>query len=279
MRTAWRTLRTAFWLGWQVESNWTDPLLFALYQVVRPLGGLLILLFMVRAAAGPAAGPALGFLVVGTAFWPAVVAGMQGMAWAVVGDREHWRTLRYVYTAPVSFRAYLVGRALALVASASAAVAVTLLFGWAVLGVPLRLELGELPYFLCAWATGVTGVLALGLATAAGVLCVSGEAWRMPEAVGAALYLVSGALFPVTVLPEPLRQVASALPVSWWLEALRRVWLPENSPQSFPWASDLQVLATLAVLVAAFAACGLLAFGLSERRARQLGILDRETGF
>jgi ABC-2 type transport system permease protein len=204
---------------------------------------------------------------------------MQGMAWAVVGDREHWRTLRYVYTAPVSFRAYLVGRALALVASSSAAVVVTLLFGWAVLGVPLRLEPREIPYFLCAWAAGVTGVLALGLATAAGVLCVSGDAWRMPEAVGAALYLVSGALFPVPVLPEPLRQVASALPVSWWLEALRRVWLPANTPRSFPWASDFQVLGTVVLLAAVLAACALLAFGLSERRARQLGILDRETGY
>lgn len=279
MRSAWRTLRIAFWLGWQVESNWTDPLLFCLYQVVRPLGGLLILLFMVRVATGPSTDPAFGFLLVGTVFWPVVVAGVQGMAWAVVGDREHWRTLRYVYTAPVSFRAYLVGRALALVASSSAAVLVTLLFGWAVLGVPLALELHEVPYFLVAWATGIAGVLALGLLVAAGVLHVSGDAWRMPEAVGAALYLVSGALFPVTVLPEPLRKIASALPVSWWLEALRRVWLPADFPRSFPWASDLQVLLILVVFVVALTACGLFAFGFGEQRARHLGILDRETGF
>lgn len=279
MQTAWRSLRAAAWLGWQVESNWTDPWLFVLYQVVRPLGGLLVLLFMVRVAAGPAAGPALGFLLVGTAFWPVVLAGMQGMAWAVVGDREHWRTLRYVYTAPVSFRAYLVGRALALVASSSAAVAVTLLFGWAVLGVPLSVDPRELPYFLCGWALGVVGVLGLGFLTAAGVLCVSGDAWRMPEAVSAALYLVSGALFPVPVLPQPLRELASVLPVSWWLEALRRVWVPADVPRSFSSASDLQVLATLALLAVAFAACGFLVFGLSERRARHLGILDRETGY
>jgi hypothetical protein len=32
-------IRTSFWLGWQVESNWTDPFLFAIYTVVRPLTG------------------------------------------------------------------------------------------------------------------------------------------------------------------------------------------------------------------------------------------------
>ena len=28
-----RTLRTALQLGWRVESNWTDPFLFAIYVV------------------------------------------------------------------------------------------------------------------------------------------------------------------------------------------------------------------------------------------------------
>ena len=42
----WRTVRVAYWLGWQVESNWTDPLLFFIYSIARPLGGALILVFM-----------------------------------------------------------------------------------------------------------------------------------------------------------------------------------------------------------------------------------------
>ena len=33
-----RSFRMATWLGWQVESNWTDPFLFAIYVIIKPLG-------------------------------------------------------------------------------------------------------------------------------------------------------------------------------------------------------------------------------------------------
>ena len=29
---------TAAWLGWQIESNWADPFLFAIYSIARPIG-------------------------------------------------------------------------------------------------------------------------------------------------------------------------------------------------------------------------------------------------
>mgnify|MGYP001131698205 CR=1 FL=1 len=46
VRSYVRGMRTAFWLGWLVESNWTDPFLFAIYSLVRPLTGVLLLFFM-----------------------------------------------------------------------------------------------------------------------------------------------------------------------------------------------------------------------------------------
>ena len=35
-----RNLRAALVLGWRVESNWTDPLLFFIYTVARPIASL-----------------------------------------------------------------------------------------------------------------------------------------------------------------------------------------------------------------------------------------------
>ena len=32
-----RTFRIAAWLGWQIESNWTDPLVFFIFAVLRPM--------------------------------------------------------------------------------------------------------------------------------------------------------------------------------------------------------------------------------------------------
>src|SRR5256885_688509 len=116
----WRTLRVGYWLGWQIESNWTDPLLFFIYSIARPLGGVLILVFMYHVVARAGGAAMLGFFVVGTACWPFVVRGMMGTAYSLISDREHWRTLRYVYISPISLRAYLVGRALAQATSAAA---------------------------------------------------------------------------------------------------------------------------------------------------------------
>src|SRR5439155_17670641 len=42
MRAFAARLRTAAWLGWQVESNWADPFIFGVYTVVRPLATALI---------------------------------------------------------------------------------------------------------------------------------------------------------------------------------------------------------------------------------------------
>src|SRR4051794_41672023 len=43
-----RNLRTALFLGWRVEANWTDPLLFVIYTVVKPIASLLLLVVMIE---------------------------------------------------------------------------------------------------------------------------------------------------------------------------------------------------------------------------------------
>jgi ABC-2 type transport system permease protein len=275
----WRTLRVAYWLGWQIESNWTDPFLFFVYSIARPLGGVLILVFMYYVVARAGGVAMLAFFVVGTACWPFVVQGMMGTAWSLIGDREHWKTLRYVYTSPIPFRAYLIGRALAQSTTAASAAAVTLVFGRWVLGVPLHVATIQIPYTLVAFALGIVSVLALGLMVVSAALLISGEAWRMPEGVGAALYLVCGAIFPVSVLPPALRVLAQGFPLTWWLEAMRRGLLPPGAVTSFRGLTDRQVLVWLSVLAAVWIALAWIAFTLAERRARQRGVLDRESAF
>src|SRR2546425_2533895 len=273
----WGTLRVGYWLGWQIESNWTDPLLFFIYSVARPLGGVLILVFMYHVVARAGGTAMLGFFVVGAACWPFVVRGMMGTAYSLITDREHWKTLRYVYISPISLRAYLVGRALAQATSAVAAAAVTLIFGRWVLGMPMHLATINAPYTAAAFALGIASVIALGLLVVSAAFLISSEAWRMPEGVGAALYLVCGAIFPVTVLPPILQALSAAIPLTWWLEAMRRGLLGPAVVHSLPHLADGQVLMGLALLTVLWVTAAAAVFTLAERRARQLGILDRET--
>lgn len=279
VRHWWRTLRVAYWLGWQVESNWTDPFLFFVYSIARPLGSILILVFMYYVVARASAAAMLGFFVVGTACWPFVVQGMMGTAWSLISDREQWKTLRYVYTSPIPFRAYLIGRALAQSTTAASAAVVTLVVGRWVLGAPLHVATIHFPYTLVAFALGIASVLALGLMVVSAALLISGEAWRMPEGVGAALYLLCGAVFPVGVLPPALRTLAQGVPLTWWLEAMRRGLLPQGAITSFPQLTDRQVLGWLAVLAAVWMVLAWTTFTLAERRARTRGVLDRESAF
>ena len=61
LKTFSRSFRPAAWLGWQVESNWTDPLMFFAFQILRPVASVLILVFMYRVVAGAGAARVVAF--------------------------------------------------------------------------------------------------------------------------------------------------------------------------------------------------------------------------
>ncbi|MDQ7827906.1 MAG: ABC transporter permease [Armatimonadota bacterium] len=279
LASALRAVRMGAWLGWQVQANWTDPLLFFIYSIARPLGGALILVFMFAVVAGGRRGPLLDFFLVGAALWPYVVWTMQGLGWAVLEEREHFKMIRYVYTAPIPFWAFLVGRGLSMTLTGLAPMLITLLLGVVALDLPLVFSPERAAYALAAFLLGLAGLVAMGLLLVGVVFLISGEAWRLPEAVGAALYLLSGAIFPVTVLPGWLQGPARVVPVTWWLEAMRRALLPAGHPRSFPALDDGAVLALLGLTVALAALMGGLVYQAGLWSARRRGILDAETHY
>ena len=94
-RDTWRSFRTAARLGWQMEANWTDPLLFFIYSVAKPLSAAFILVVMLDIIAGGADPAYRAFVVVGTALWAIVMGGIAGPAWAILDDRERYRMLKW----------------------------------------------------------------------------------------------------------------------------------------------------------------------------------------
>ena len=60
--------------------------------------------------------------------------------------------------------------------------------------------------------------LLLGAAT----LQMARHYWSVGESVAGALYLLCGAIFPLDSLPGWLRPVGMVLPLTYWLESLRR---------------------------------------------------------
>jgi ABC-2 type transport system permease protein len=128
---------------------------------------------------------------------------------------------------------------------------------------------------------GILTLAMLGLLLAGMMILVVHQSWSIGEAVAGSLYLLSGAIFPLDVLPWFLRPIGFALPLTYWLELLRRALVPEVS-EVFPTLSgitDLQLFGILAALTVTFGTAALIAFRRCEERARQRGLIDRTTNY
>ena len=272
---AWRSFRTAIGLGWAIESNWSDPFLFAVYTVAKPLAAAMILVVMFQVITGGSGTEFLQFMIVGTALWNIVFGVMGGLVQSILEDRERYRMIKYVVVTPSSLFPFLLGRSLARVAISFVAVALTLLVGIVFLGVELR---PNLLILVPATVLGVLSVIGLGVFMAGWCLQLRQEAWSYPEAIAGALYLISGAVFPIDILPAIVHPIAYASPTTWWLEASRRGLLGHGSPGALGTLSDGTVLLILTISTAIAVPLSLAAFAWFMRRARQAGLLDMVTG-
>ena len=274
-RDAWRSFRAAIGLGWAVESNWSDPTLFAIYTVAKPLAAALILVLMFTVITGGQQGPFLEFLVVGSALWQIVFGVMGGLVMSILEDRERYRMIKYVVLTPASIFPFLLGRSLARVLISFLAVGVTLLVGVLFLGVDLA---PNPPMLVAATVLGLPAVIGLGIFMAGWCLQLRQEAWSYPEAIAGSLYLVSGAIFPIDVLPGFLQPIAYAFPTTWWLEASRRGLLGHGAPGQVGQLTDAAVLGLLTLTMLVTVALCLAMFRWFLHRARYLGLLDMTTG-
>ncbi len=272
-----RSFKMATWLGWQIESNWTDPFLFTVYSIVKPLAtaGILVVMYSIITK-GNFNTPIFPYIYFGNAFYIYVGAVMTGISWAVIEDREHYKTLKYMYIAPISIPVYWLGRGVARFLTGSIAVAITITFGVLFLHVPLDLASVNWPLFVVSLFVGIIMLAMLGLILASITLLVAHHLFLIGEAVASALYMFSGAIFPLDVLPAWLRPVGFAVPITYWLELMRRS-LAGNVAQAFPTLArytNLQLLGILIGLSVIFAVISILVFRICDFRARERGLID-----
>ena len=280
LRETMRPLRAAARLGFQIESNWSDPLVFAVYALAKPLATSLILYVMFQVIVGAGTGdPRFVALYVGNALYAYVLLLLVGLSWAIFEDREQYKMLKYVAMAPMGLVAYLLGRSWAKFVLATLSATVVLGFGVIVLGMRLLATPWSIAGFLAVTLVGAVGVTAVGLVLAGLAMVFARQSMTMNEGTAAVLYLLCGVVFPPDLLPRILHPVSLALPVTWWMEASRRTLGVRDFSALLSVWSDGAVAAAFLLVTAVWAAGALLAFARLERRARRLGLLDVTTAF
>jgi ABC-2 type transport system permease protein len=285
-----RSFGTAVRLGWQMEANWTDPVLFLIYSVAKPVASALILVVMLDVISGGARPEFRAFVVIGSALWAFVMSGIAGLAWSVLEDRERYRMLKYVYVSPSDFLVVLLGRGVARVAVGAMGAVITLVVGVVALGVPFDPAVVHWPLLVIVMTIGLASIIAVGVVMAAVCIQSRQEAWSYPEAAAGALFLISGAVFPLAVLPAPLQGIGLLAPFTWWIEGVRQALFPTGLSSA---GGDGSLFASLAghsvptgleVVVALLATgsvatlASIVAFRASDRRAKDRGLLDQTTG-
>jgi ABC-2 type transport system permease protein len=283
----WRTFRVAAWLGWQVESNWAEPVVFFIFAILRPISTALILLLMYVVIAGEKRDPFFDYLYISNALFIIVMQSIANMSWTIFDDREHYKMLKYVYTSPASKYAYLLGRALARVIIGITTCIILLVAGRLFMGLHLDIYATDWGWLATYFAVGMIILLSFGLMLAGIALLMARHGEFMGEVTAGMLLLFCSVYFPPDILPAGIRQVSLALPMTYWLEAMRRA-LVGGILQSSPGQPISPMLARfsnpeLALVLTISAVLSLvvsyLFYNWIEQRAKEKGMLDRTSGY
>jgi len=296
VKTHLRTFKLAAWLGWEMESNWTEPWLFAIYSVIKPVAGAFILVLMYLAflwiaPTDPSQLPAdvqaanqarFNFVYVGNTFFIFVAATLFGTFQVIQADREWYQTIRYIYISPMSFYTYIVGRAASKVGVATFAALITLAFGGLFLKVHVSLDLADVPLFAAAMLLGLLCLVAIGICLAALSFLTAKHVHGLAEGIPGLFYLFCGVLFPLSVLPGWGQSVGRAIPLTYWFDLERRLVLPDstwNYVTTNLSSDNLYTLGLLLVSTVLFYTLSLLLFNVGEHLARKAGKIDMTTAY
>ena len=274
-----RALWASAWLGWQAEANWASPLFYAAYALARPISAAVLVVAMFVSLLGSQTGTGqFAYLFLGQALFLFVSTTVQGVGSTILDDRERWQTLRYVYLVPVSRYTYLVGRGATRFASATLGVVVTIGAGLMFFGLRLDPNQLDVPLALLGLLIGAIDSILLGICVAGLSLVIARHSWMMPDAIAAAFHILCGTIFPIDILPPPLLFLGLMLPVTYWLELMRRALGAGTVSALLGAMSTPSLLEVLVLSTVALAIFARLSFDFFERLARDRGLIENTTG-
>jgi ABC-2 type transport system permease protein len=248
-------------IGANRELSWLIP------ETVLPLLGLAAYVYVYRAMKAPT--EFVGYVVLGgamTAYWLNI---LWSMASQFYWEKETANLQLYIM-APVSPMAILLGMGIGgLVASTIRAGAViivgSLLFG-------VTYQVSSLGLVLLVFFLSMVALYGMGMLLASLFLLSGREAYNLSNALQEPVYLFSGFYFPVKSLGFWAAAVASIIPLTLGLDAMRQLMFPGDPTLGFlsPWVE----CGILLLLCPIFIYLSKVALKKMERAARIKGTLS-----
>jgi ABC-2 type transport system permease protein len=241
------------------EPSWT------FFDVLLPLLGIAAYIYYYRALG---ADPAFeGFVVLGgamTSFWLSV---LWGMAAQFYWEKETGN-LPLFLVSPMSRMALLAGMALGGMFSAGVRALSTLVLGLVIFNV--HMTTSQPLTLIAVFITTLVAIYGMGMLFASLFMLYGRDAWNISNLMQEPIYLVSGFYFPVATLGFWVAAVASLIPITLGLDAMRQLLFGIDAQGFLPVNIELAIIV---VLAAVFLVLAYRALGYMEELGRREGRL------
>ncbi|HVL47616.1 MAG TPA: ABC transporter permease [Candidatus Thermoplasmatota archaeon] len=271
--TAWgRSIRAALYKNWRLSITYPTWLL---QRLLSPLVWVAIAVYAYTGVADPAriaeafaeaAGTTgfTGFLILGQTLFSFFL----GMNWrgGMAIQRERWYgTLEIVMLAPTSRVAFILGESVYGLLDSGWTVLLAMVI--AMFAFDARFTVAHPEAALLAVLLALLAMVALGVFFS-GFYLLTRSAGPLSSAVQAPIRFLAGVQFPVSALPTQIQYASFAIPVTYGIAAVRRVFLAGGDI-----AAVSGELLALALSTVVFFAIGAYLIGRMEKEAKRRGTL------
>lgn len=199
-------------IGQQREKSWM------FFDIFLPLMGVAAYIFVYRAIGAPQ--EYVGFVVMGgamTAFWMNILWSMSSQLY---WEKEQGNLALYIM-APNSMMAILLGMALGgMLATTLRAAVIVVIASWLF---QVHYAVSSFAQLFAVFGLSMVALYGMGMMAASVYLLLSREAWHISNLAQEPIYLLSGFYFPVKNLNFYLALVASLIPLTLGLDAMRQL--------------------------------------------------------
>ncbi|MCG3087302.1 ABC transporter permease [Sporosarcina cyprini] len=250
-------------LSYKALFGWLDPKVYVFVMVLNPFSQLLFFAVLVNYVYG---GEGLAGYIASNALLLCVMNSVFGMMSVITSDRV-MGTLQLVMSTPSSKAPLFISRSLAHVVNGVFTAVMGLLFGILLFG--LSIPLDALFSLLVIWLVSIFSACGLGLIIA--TFCLWSPSMHLwSNLLASLLLLVSGANYPLSVMPAWLEQIAAFVPLT------RGVRLTKDIVNQGDFSHVTALLSQEFLLGCFFFAISLVLIAYAEYLARVKGTMDLE---